>query len=157
MHWLIRSGIRGMPSLIAAAMLLGCTRLRYSAIYGGLFVICMVAGLGCADYGAPAGIILNPASVDFGDVGVGSCKYATITILNNLRNGPDTLFVRLDSGAFSLYDTTHLSKPLLEGREATIMLSFCPNAEGSFQNNLLIVSSAGFGSPKSVFLKGIGK
>lgn len=99
---------------------------------------------------APA-IAVDPTSLEFGNVRVGTPRLASVTVSNP---GSDTLVISsaLADGAFTVVNAPSFIVP---GGSATIDVQFLPAAEGPAAGDLTIVSDAAT-SPTVVPLSGTG-
>jgi hypothetical protein len=98
-------------------------------------------------------LTINPSSVPFGSIAVGTVGSQNVT-LTNAGNGPLNIASASASGAgFSL--TGLGAQTVNAGASVTFAAKFSPSATGSVTGNISIVSNAP-GSPASIALSGTG-
>jgi Abnormal spindle-like microcephaly-assoc'd, ASPM-SPD-2-Hydin len=103
-----------------------------------------------------AGGILNvkPASLNFGNVTVGSSQSQTLTLSST--SGP--LTISSDSLGSSEYTISGLTLPLTipAGQSVPVAVTFSPQASGSANTNLAFVAGSGVSNPVLTALSGTG-
>jgi hypothetical protein len=107
----------------------------------------------------PIGLVVTPATIDFGRIGLGSCSLNTTIFLTNnttLPHGPDTLRAMLNETVFQFVDTSQIDKPIQVGYEVSIIIRFCPNALGTFRDTLKLFEPNSIQPIESVSLVGEG-
>ncbi len=122
-----------------------------------LSVFCIIFFISCEEYldPLPIAVVATPKSIDFGQLGLGSCKDTTVDF-TNLTNSTDTLRAELSGTAFSFTDTSRLDNPLKAGYAVSIGLRFCPTVAGSLRDTLNIFILGSSHPLASVPLVGIG-
>jgi hypothetical protein len=106
----------------------------------------------------PVGLHINPPSLNFGAVKVGSQKGPKNITVSNPKNSGATVLMEGVSGVagtdFSVINGCN--GPLAPGAQCTIAVTFVPTATGKQHATLMILDNA-HGAPQSVELKGKGK
>src|SRR5277367_5352811 len=114
----------------------------------------LVIGLSGSGTASQPQLTINPASVTFGSVAVGSTASQTVT-LTNPGNAALTVTQAVPSGTgFSMSDAT-LPLTINAGSSASFTAKFSPPAVGSDTGGISIVSNAP-GSPATIALSGTG-
>jgi hypothetical protein len=106
----------------------------------------------------PVGLHINPPSLNFGAVKVGSQKGPKNITVSNPKNSGATVLMEGVSGVagteFSVMNGC--TAPLAPGAQCTIAVTFAPTTTGKQHATLMILDNAK-GAPQSVELKGKGK
>ncbi len=100
---------------------------------------------------APVGF--SPASLDFGNVGVGSISAAQTVTLTNNQSGSLAISAVVASGDYS--QTNNCPSPLTAGQSCQISVRFHPTVAGAVPGALSITTDASLGT-QPVGLTGIG-
>jgi hypothetical protein len=103
--------------------------------------------------GTGAAVSLNPTSVNFGSVDVGTVSPQQSVTLTNTGNA--TLNITSVTTASPFTVNNHCSSTLNAGDSCTIALNFAPTAGGTANGTLTIADSA-LNSPQTVSLTGVG-
>lgn len=102
-------------------------------------------------------VLLNPASVDFGNRPIGNQSLPSLVTLSN--SGTGLLHISSISIAGSnladFSQSNNCGSTVVAGASCTLQVSFTPSATGNSSASLLVTDSAG-GSPQSVSLTGSG-
>ncbi len=124
-------------------------------VIGACFLALTGAGELARCQAAPASLAISPASLDFGDLAVGSqSQPATITISNPTNEAITLKDVLLSGIDFS--EKTDCGQSLAAGAGCTIQVFFKPAIAGPRAGNLNITGSDS-GSPHFVAVVGTGK
>src|SRR5579859_420126 len=146
------------------------------SVEGNLFVNCRVASLctllgggsvllsGCAGLtqltaassaSKPAVVAVNPATVPFGSVNIGSTSAAQNIVVSNQGNSSLILNGITARAPFAVTSQPSLPLTLSPGGTASISVVFQPSALGTFTGTLTVASNAKMGT-SSVSLSGTG-
>ena len=106
----------------------------------------------------PVRLHIDPSSLEFGTVKVGSQKGPRdITVSNSKHSGSTVLMEGVGSVAGTAFSVTNgCTGPLAPGARCTIAVTFAPTTTGKQHATLMILDDAK-GEPQSVELKGKGK
>ena len=106
-------------------------------------------------FGWTGGVLnVRPASLNFGNVTVGSSQSQTLT----LSSASGALTVSSDSLGSSEYSISGLALPLTipAGQSVAVSVTFSPQASGSANTNLAFVTGSGVSNPVLTALSGTG-
>ena len=125
----------------------------------GVTVVCFAV---LAATGEPAGgqtvtgsLAVSPATIDFGEIAVGSQSQPITITIRNPGNPPITLQDVLLSG-MDFSETTDCGHELAPGASCTMQVSFKPVIQGARVGNVAITGTDS-GSPHFVAVVGTGK
>ena len=105
---------------------------------------------------AGPGVSLTPATLDFGNTGVGNASAAQTATLTNNGGSPLTisaLTVQGDFGILAGSNTCPTTTPLPVGSACTVAIAFAPASSGARAGSLTLTSNA---APQVVHLNGTG-
>ena len=102
-------------------------------------------------------VLLNPASVDFGNRPIGNQSLPSLVTLSNSGTGLLHISsISIAGGSIADFSqSNNCGSTVAAGASCTVQVSFTPSATGNSSASLLITDSAG-GSPQSVSLTGSG-
>jgi hypothetical protein len=100
-------------------------------------------------------VLLDPASLDFGNRPLGSASTPSLVTLTNSGSGPLHISSIVIDGTTDFSQTNDCGSTLAATASCTVQITFTPSASGIDQASLLITDSAG-GSPQTVALTGSG-
>jgi len=105
---------------------------------------------------APGQLAVNPTSLSFGNVSVGSSKSSSITLTNSAQSGGQSISITQISVGGSPFSVVLPNLPLTlsAGQSYVLSVSFSPVAAGTFSDNVVIDVSGS--TSTSVPLSGIG-
>lgn len=106
---------------------------------------------------APASLLLNNTSLDFGSVPVGTSKSSSITLTNSSAAGGPSITISQIAVSGSAFSTVLPNLPLAiaAGQSSTLTITFSPKASGAATGNLTITIE-GSSQPATVPLTGTG-
>ncbi|MFT3706207.1 MAG: choice-of-anchor D domain-containing protein [Archangium sp.] len=112
--------------------------------------------LDLAGTGVTATAVVQPTTLDFGDVYVGEMKEIMLSLTNGGSNElPVTSATVMMAGADVTSDTSPIVKTLMGGETATIAVRFAPTSQQILMGSLEIVLPAGVGN-QSIPIRGKG-
>ncbi len=124
------------------------TRHRLVWLRSGAFVFISALALflsGCgasiSAKGADA-LVINPGSISFGSLPVGSSAQATVTLTNETLKAVDVSSITISGKSFALPSGVSLPLHILAGASYTLTITFTPTQAGSASGDLVVSSIA---------------